>query len=66
MALGFAMTRCRHVPTTKAPVVTSTGAYAYCLAPVVEHQPVPLGHAYKYPNPSSLKAAVNSLFMAAE
>src|SRR6185369_2548701 len=47
-------------------LVTSTGAYAFCLAPVVEHQPVPLSHAYKYPNPSPLQAVVNSLFMTAE
>ena len=53
-------------PQQRHRLVTSTGAYAYCLAPVVEHQPVPLSHAYKYPNPSPLQAAVNSLFMAAE
>jgi len=47
-------------------LVTSTGSYAYCLAPVVEHQPVLLSHAYKYPNPSPLQTVVNSLFMAAE
>ena len=57
MAPGFAMTRCRHVPTTKAPV----GNFNRCLRLLFGP-----GWAYKYPNPSPLEAAVNSLFMAAE